>query len=110
MHIMFAGIIFILSFFNYESPRYLVKRGQIEKAIANLARVRGLATDDEHVMKEIGEIQHQLEEEQEATHGKGFFGYIKEMFLMPNNLYRIYLGLASQLLSQWSGYVMLSPL
>lgn len=96
---MFAGIIFILSWFNYESPRYLVKIGQDDKATANLARVRNLSADDEHVIKEISEIQQQLQEEQEATLGQGWLGILKEMFLMP----RIYLGLFSQLLSQWSG-------
>ncbi|TVY82199.1 putative quinate permease [Lachnellula suecica] len=103
IHVMFAGLIFILSFFNYESPRYLVKVGQNEKAYENLARVRGLSVDDEHVIKEITEIQHQLQEEQEATLGQGWLGVLKEMFFMPNNFYRIYLGLFSQLLSQWSG-------
>jgi hypothetical protein len=100
---MFAGIIMILSFFNYESPRYLVKVGQDDKATANLARLRGLSVDDDHVVKEISEIQQQLHEEQEATLGQGWVGILKEMFLMPNNFYRIYLGLFSQLLSQWSG-------
>ena len=100
---MFAGIILILSFFNYESPRYLIKRGKVEHAVTNLSRVRHLPTDDEYVRKEIGEIQFQLAEEQEATMGQGFTGILREMFLMPNNFYRIYLGLGSQLLSQWSG-------
>lgn len=35
--------------------------------------------------------------------GQGFMGIIREMFMNPNNFYRIYLGLGSQLLSQWSG-------
>lgn len=103
IHIMFAGLILILSFFNYESPRYLVKIGQDSKATTNLARVRGLPIDSSHVIKEIADIQQQLQEEQEATLGQGWLGILKEMFLMPNNFYRIYLGLASQLLSQWSG-------
>jgi Sugar (and other) transporter len=103
IHIMFAGIIFILSFFNYESPRFLIKKGNLDHAITNLARVRGLPPDHEVVVHEIHEIKHQLSEEQEATMGQGFKGYLKEMFLMPNNLYRICLGLCSQLLSQWSG-------
>lgn len=30
-------------------------------------------------------------------------GLVKEMFMMPSNLYRIHIGLLSQLLSQWSG-------
>lgn len=103
IHIMFAGLIFILSFFNYESPRYLIKDGQREHAVANLARVRGLPAEHEIVQQEIADIEHQLAEEQEATLGQGFMGYIKEMFFMPNNAYRLYIGLGSQLLSQWSG-------
>lgn len=103
IHIMFAGIIVILSFFNYESPRYLVKIGHDDHATTNLARVRGLPVDHPHVLKEISEIQNQLLEEQEATLGQGWVGVLKEMFFMPNNFYRIYLGLFSQLLSQWSG-------
>lgn len=100
---MFAGIIFILSFFNYESPRFLIKKGNQEHAVANLARVRGLPADDDYVVAEINGIKHQLAEEQEATMGQGAWGYVREMFFMPNNFYRIYLGLGTQLLSQWSG-------
>jgi len=103
IHIMFAGIIFILSFFNYESPRFLIKAGKREHAVANLSRVRNLDRDHELVVNEIADIEHQLHEEQEATLGQGALGYLKEMFLMPNNAYRLYLGLGSQLLSQWSG-------
>lgn len=103
LHVMFAGIIFILSFFNYESPRYLIKRNQPDHATTNLARVRNLPVDSPFIIKEIAEIQQQLHEEQEATLGQGWLGVVKEMFCMPNNFYRIYLGLGSQLLSQWSG-------
>ncbi|KAK5315271.1 hypothetical protein LTR93_009903 [Exophiala xenobiotica] len=103
LHIMFAGIILILSFFNFESPRYLIKRGDIQHAITNLARVRGLPEDHEVIVHEIYDIRHQLEEEQEATMGQGVLGILREMFCMPNNAYRLYLGLGVQLLSQWSG-------
>lgn len=133
LHVMFAGIIFILSFFNYESPRYLIKRNNPDLAYANLARIRNLPVDSPYIIKEISEIQQQLHEEQEATLGSGPIGILKEMFCMPNNckcldpychctffsppppldsmqktdlclkVYRIYLGLGSQLLSQWSG-------
>lgn len=103
LHIIFAGIIFILSFFNYESPRLLMKRGQEEHAIRNLARIRKLPEDHIVVQGEIAGIAKQLHEEQEATMGAGWLGYLKEMFLIPNNFYRIYLGLGCQLLSQWSG-------
>lgn len=103
IHLMFAGLIFVLSFFNYESPRYLIKAGKRDHAVANLARVRGLPAEHELVQGEIADIEHQLHEEQEATMGQGAMGYIKEMFFMPNNAYRLYIGLGSQVLSQWSG-------
>ena len=35
--------------------------------------------------------------------GQGWIGIFKEIFLIPANFYRIYLGLMSQILSQWSG-------
>jgi hypothetical protein len=100
---MFAGIIFLLSFTQYESPRYLVKIGNDEEAIANLSRICQLPRDDPYVVQEINNIQLQLQEEKEATLGQGWLGVLKEMFLVPANFYRIYLGLMAQILSQWSG-------
>lgn len=103
LHLIFAGIIFCMSFLNNESPRYLVSVGKLELATKNLSIVRGLPESDPYVVREISGIQAQLHEEQEATMGAGWLGYLKEMFLMPNNFYRLYLGFGSQLLSQWSG-------
>lgn len=103
LHVMFAGIIFILSFANYESPRFLVMKGKDELATKNLARIRNLPLDHPVIVREIMEIQVHLQEEQEATMGLGWKGLLKEMFMMPNNLYRIHIGILSQLLSQWSG-------
>ena len=81
IHLMFAGIIFILSWFNNESPRLLVKKGKIDHAIRTLARLRGLPADDEYITSEINGIKYQLAEEQEATMGQGFFGC--KLFLIP---------------------------
>ncbi len=74
IHLMFAGIIFILSWFNKESPRFLVRSGKVDEAVANLSRIRGLPADDEYITSEINGIKHQLAEEQEATMGQGFYG------------------------------------
>ncbi|KAF4760960.1 hypothetical protein N7455_001861 [Penicillium solitum] len=103
LHIIFAGLIFLLSFLQHESPRYLIKRGQLEKAISNLSKIRGLPTDDEYVVREISMIQTTHAAEMEATMGSGAMGVIKETFLVPSNLYRVYLTFMAQLLSQWSG-------
>ncbi|KAL1965992.1 hypothetical protein VTN77DRAFT_4932 [Rasamsonia byssochlamydoides] len=103
LHIIFAGIILILSFFQYESPRYYIKRGQDDKALAVMARLRNLPADHAYVVREIAEIQRAYQEELEATMGAGLRGIVKEMFLMPSNLYRLYLASMAQILSQWSG-------
>ncbi len=100
---MFAGLIFVLSFFNAESPRFLIKKGKLDHAIANLSKIRNLPPDHALCVHEISEIKRQLAEEEEATMGQGAMGYVREMFLNPNNFYRIYLGVMGQILSQWSG-------
>lgn len=54
-------------------------------------------------MREITAIQTAHQAEMEATMGSGPWGVIKETFMIPSNLYRIYLTLMAQILSQWSG-------
>ncbi|KAF5502172.1 putative quinate permease [Colletotrichum aenigma] len=103
LHIMFAGIIFILTFFQFESPRFLVKQGKIEEATANMAHLRHLSVDHEYVTREIYNIQAAHHEELEASKGATWFGKVKELFLVPSNLYRLYLSTMVQFLSQWSG-------
>ena len=100
---MFAGVIFILSFFQYESPRYLIKRGRLDKAVTNLSHLCRLPPDHEYIVGQITSIQRAHEAEMEATMGTGPLGVIKETFLVPSNLYRIYLSFMCQVLSQWTG-------
>lgn len=103
LHIIFAGLIIILSIFQHESPRYLVKKGKDEKAARTLSRVRNLPVDDEYVVRELVAIQAAHQTEMEATMGAGWLGAVKETFLVRGNLYRLYLTCMAQILSQWSG-------
>ncbi|KAI0467752.1 general substrate transporter [Xylaria cf. heliscus] len=103
LHIIFAGLIFFLTFFQSESPRYLVKQGKHEEALKTMARIRQLPPDHEYVVGEIAAIRAAHEEEMEATMGSSWTGVLKEMFLIPKNAYRLYLALTVQVLSQWSG-------
>ncbi|KAI1101686.1 putative MFS quinate transporter [Jackrogersella minutella] len=103
LHIIFAGLIFILTFFQYESPRFLVKQGKFQKAAENMAHIRNLPVDDAYVVSEITAIRDAHEEELEATMGASWYGVLKEMFLIPSNLYRLYLSAMVQFMSQWSG-------
>jgi len=103
MHLMFSLLIFTLSWFTFESPRWLVKVGRHEDAARNLGKIRGLPSTDERVAAEIEDVQGQLDREQEATLGASWFGIVKELFMLPANRYRIMLSIFSQLLAQWSG-------
>ncbi|KAJ4288445.1 hypothetical protein N0V90_011680 [Kalmusia sp. IMI 367209] len=103
MHLMFAGIIFTLSFFSKESPRWLIKVGRHEEALRNLAQLRQLPADHPYVVSEVLDINDQLNREREATMGTSWLGPIRELFASKANLYRIQLSIFSQLLSQWSG-------
>ncbi|KAI1383753.1 putative MFS quinate transporter [Hypoxylon trugodes] len=103
LHIIFAGLIFFLTFLQYESPRYLIKQGKHEQATKNMAHIRHLPIDDPYVVSEIEAIRAAHEEELEATMGTSWYGIVKEMFCIPSNLYRLYLSSMVQFLSQWSG-------
>lgn len=100
---MMSGLIFILMFFQFESPRFLVKQGKPEEATKVMAHLRHQPEDSEHVVREIAIIQAALDHELEATKGVGWLGKVKEMFLDKSNLYRVYMATMVQLLSQWSG-------
>lgn len=103
LHILFAGIIFCLTFLQYESPRFLIKKGRSEQAVEVMSRLRQLPPDHEYVVREIAAIHMQHQQELEATHGAGMVGIVKEMFLIPSNRYRLYLTCMAQIMSQWSG-------
>ena len=103
MHVYFASIIFILSIFATESPRYLVKVGKHEHASRNLSKIRNLPEDHWYVQSELLDINNQLDREREATRGTTWMGPIKELVTLPANRYRLMLSVMSQVLSQWSG-------
>ncbi|EEH35687.1 arabinose-proton symporter [Paracoccidioides lutzii Pb01] len=103
LHIIFAGIIFVLSFTVHESPRYLIKAKKQEEALKTMSILRNLPIEHPYIQTEMMDIQEQLDREHEATLGSHFLAPLKELFLLPSNRYRIMIGLMSQLLSQWSG-------
>jgi sugar porter (SP) family MFS transporter len=102
VHIMFAGLILLLSLFQNESPRFLVKKGKSEEATRVLARLRQQPEDSDYIVREISAIQFALEHELESVNNS-FLGTCKELFLNGSNLYRLYLASMVQVLAQWSG-------
>lgn len=69
----------------------------------NLCRLRNLPSSHPYVENEFAGIKNAHQTEMEATMGSGPLGVLKETFLIPKNLYRVYLACMAQLLSQWSG-------
>ncbi|KAK4499999.1 hypothetical protein PRZ48_008185 [Zasmidium cellare] len=103
LHIIFAGLIFILSFWQYESPRFLVKRGKLDKGLSTISRIRNLPPDHEYVETEFNSIIQALDAEKEASLGSGWLGILKETVLVPSNAYRLYLTCFGQVIAHWSG-------
>lgn len=103
VHIMFAGIILILTFFQLESPRHLIRVGRREEALATLCKFRGLPPDHPYVIDEITAIDMSFQEEKEATLGMGWKGIFKEIFMVRSNAYRLLLTNFAQILACWSG-------
>lgn len=103
LHIIFAGLIFLLTLAQSESPRYLIMKGRYEKAAQAMARLRNLPQHHEYVASELEHITAAYREEATATANTGRLGILKEAFANPSNLYRVSLTIAAQILSQWSG-------
>ncbi|KAL1876153.1 hypothetical protein Plec18167_005416 [Paecilomyces lecythidis] len=103
IHIMFAGVIFIASWMVPETPRYLIMKGQHEKALTTLCKLRKLSPDHPFIQREILDVRDQLEREQESQRGSSLWGKFKELTLIPSNFYRFMLCIGAQLLGQWSG-------
>ncbi|EON69684.1 hypothetical protein W97_08944 [Coniosporium apollinis CBS 100218] len=91
-----------------ESPRYFVKRGELQKATKALARLRGQPDDSEYIQQELAEIVANHEYELRAT-GEG--GYLQtwlncfkgSIFDPKSNLRRTILGTSAQMMQQWTG-------
>ncbi|KAL1881463.1 hypothetical protein VTK73DRAFT_3525 [Phialemonium thermophilum] len=103
LHLLFAGVILVLSLFQPESPRYLIKCGRRDDALAVMSRLRNLPPDHEYVVREFNAIAVSHEQELESTRGAGFLGVLRELFLERSNLYCLHLAMLAQILSQWSG-------
>jgi len=91
-----------------ESPRYYVKKGQLEKASRSLTRLRGEPEGSEYIQQELAEIVANHEYELSVIPATGYFGTWMNCFKgglknPASNLRRTILGTSLQMMQQWTG-------
>ncbi|KAK5938219.1 hypothetical protein PMZ80_009189 [Knufia obscura] len=91
-----------------DSPRYFVKRGNIEAARNALTRLRGQPAESEYIQAEVAEIIANEEYERQLIPATGWFGSWANCFKgglghQKSNLRRVILGTSLQMMQQWTG-------
>jgi len=95
-------------FFLPESPRYFVKRGNVERAAHNLSRLRGQPADSEYIQQELSEIianhEYELKHIPSGSYFNSWFNCFRgSIFNANSNLRRTILGTSLQMMQQWTG-------
>jgi sugar porter (SP) family MFS transporter len=101
IQILWAIILGTGLFFLPESPRWYVKKQQLDKAAAALARVRGQPVDSEYITAELAEIQANYE--YEIQHGKSGWIDCFKGWGKSGNARRVFIGVFLQMFQQWTG-------
>ncbi|KAH8596236.1 general substrate transporter [Bisporella sp. PMI_857] len=91
-----------------ESPRYYVKKGQLDRATHALTRLRGEPEGSEYIQQELAEIVANHEYELSVIPASGYFGSWFNCFKgglrnPSSNLRRTILGTSLQMMQQWTG-------
>jgi MFS family permease len=91
-----------------DSPRYFVKRGNIQRAADSLSRLRGQPKESEYIQVELAEIVANEEYERQLIPSTTWFGSWANCFKGTlwhggSNLRRTILGTSLQMMQQWTG-------
>lgn len=108
LQMLWALILAVGLFFLPESPRYFVRRGNLEKATIVLARLRGQSRDSEFIQQELAEIVANHEYELQVVPQGGYFAswancFQGSLFKPSSNIRRTILGTSLQMMQQWTG-------
>ncbi|KAF2732347.1 general substrate transporter [Polyplosphaeria fusca] len=85
-----------------ESPRYWVKKGQLAKATKALATLRGHPVDSSYVREELAELVGNYRYELKHTQSS-WLDCFRGGWTPSGNLRRVVLGMALQMMQQWTG-------
>lgn len=86
-----------------ESPRYFVKKQQLDKAQASLARVRGQAIDSQYIQDELAEIQANYEYEMQVGEVSWVGCFSGGIMNRNSNIRKVFIGTVMQMMQQWTG-------
>jgi len=103
MQVLPAFLLFFGMLFCNESPRFLAKQDNWEKATSVLSHVRNLPADHPYVQAELLEMQAQLEEERAKVQGSGFWSMQREMWTIPGNRKRAMISIGLMICQQMTG-------
>ncbi|KAF5380219.1 hypothetical protein D9757_008240 [Collybiopsis confluens] len=108
--IQFAWAIILATgiFFLPDSPRYFVKKGEVERARHTLSRLRGQPADSDYIESELAEIVANHEFEKRLIPDTGYWGSWMQCFsgglrTSNSNLRKTILGTSLQMMQQWTG-------
>ncbi|KAM7190375.1 putative transporter protein [Rhypophila sp. PSN 637] len=95
-------------FFLPESPRYYVKKGDLEKAAICLARARDQPRDSAYITDELAEIvanhEHEMSIIPEGNYFTAWANCFRGSIWKPSsNIRRVILGTSMQMMQQWTG-------
>ncbi|KAI1341985.1 putative transporter [Xylariaceae sp. FL0016] len=91
-----------------ESPRYFVRKGQLDRAAAALSRLRGQGIETDYIQDELAEIIANHEYELSVQPGGGYWAtwlncFRGSLFNSASNVRRTILGTSLQMMQQWTG-------
>jgi SP family sugar:H+ symporter-like MFS transporter len=89
-------------FFLPESPRYFVKKNDLDRAASALARVRGQDKDSDMILDELAEIVANYEYEKDIGE-EGWKGCFAGGWKRNSNLRKVLIGTMLQFWQQWTG-------
>ncbi|KAK3312985.1 putative transporter protein [Apodospora peruviana] len=95
-------------FFLPESPRYFVKKGQLDRAAAALARSRDQPIDSAYIQDELTEIVANHEHEMSLIPQTNYFSawtncFRGSIWKGSSSIRRVILGTSMQMMQQWTG-------
>ncbi|ATZ58812.1 hypothetical protein BCIN_16g04860 [Botrytis cinerea B05.10] len=90
-------------FLCHESPRWLARQDNWEKATAVLSKVSNLPSDHPYIRMELEEMAEQLENERRIIGGAGFLDLMKEMWTISGNRNRALISIGLMICQQMTG-------